>query len=205
MKKNVPGYYLQCRLLVFFSRVVGNNVEKCSNFSSCVFFRIVTHNADHFSALWTSTRKNFRRCCLHCGKIIGIVGNNVEKCLNSSISTNSKPYANLHFDFRQEPWLMCFMKKRWGEKSRGTVPLNRRCTSRASLHHSATFPLIFLQKARDLLTYLRCINGNCLLLYYHCTIVSRSHCFTIPELPHCPTATASLQYYLTAPLPRLIF
>jgi hypothetical protein len=32
----------------------------------------------------------FLHCCLHSGKIIGVVDNNAEKCLNS------KPYANLH-------------------------------------------------------------------------------------------------------------
>jgi hypothetical protein len=30
-------------------RVVGNNMENCSNFSSCMFFRVVAHNADNFS------------------------------------------------------------------------------------------------------------------------------------------------------------
>jgi hypothetical protein len=47
-QKNVPRCCLQ--RLSFF-RVVGNNAEKCSNFSSCVFFRVVADNADYFSAL----------------------------------------------------------------------------------------------------------------------------------------------------------
>jgi hypothetical protein len=40
--------------------------------------------------------QNDRRCCLHSGKIIGVVANNAEKCSNLNISTNLKPYANLH-------------------------------------------------------------------------------------------------------------
>ncbi len=66
----------------------------------------------------------FLRCCLHSGKIIRVVANNAEICLNLNISTNLKPYANLHYCSSQGPRLMCFMKKSLGEKSRGTVPLN---------------------------------------------------------------------------------
>jgi hypothetical protein len=45
-QKNVPRCCLQCQS---FFRVVA--AEKCSNFSSCVFFRVVADNADYFSAL----------------------------------------------------------------------------------------------------------------------------------------------------------
>ncbi len=41
-RKSVPCCGLQCPL---FFRILGNNAEKCSIFSSCVFFRFVTQNA----------------------------------------------------------------------------------------------------------------------------------------------------------------
>jgi hypothetical protein len=47
-QKNVPHCCLQRQS---FFRVEGNNAEKCSNFSSCVFFRVVADNANYFSAL----------------------------------------------------------------------------------------------------------------------------------------------------------
>ncbi len=50
-----------------------------------IIFYIVDHSAEKD---WC--------CCLHSGKIIGVVDNNAEKCLNSNISMNSEPYANLH-------------------------------------------------------------------------------------------------------------
>ncbi len=53
-QKNVPRCCLQCRS---FFCVVGNNAEKCSNFSSCVFFRVVAHNTNNFSALRQQHRK----------------------------------------------------------------------------------------------------------------------------------------------------
>jgi hypothetical protein len=72
MQKNVPRCCLQRQS---FFRVVGNNAEKCSNFSSCVFFRVVADNADYFfffhvvdhsmeklSALLPTTWKNDQRC-----------------------------------------------------------------------------------------------------------------------------------------------
>ena len=107
-QKNVTRCCLQRQS---FFRVVGNNAEKCSNFSSCVFFRVVADNADYFSALQTTAWKNYLRCCLQRGKMISVVGNNAEKRSNSIISTNSKPYPNLHQGVNQGPWLMCFMKK----------------------------------------------------------------------------------------------
>jgi hypothetical protein len=76
MQKNMPRCCLQCRS--FFS-VVFSNSEKYSNFSSCVFFHVVADNADYFSALWTTARKNYLRCCLQCGKMVIVVGNNAEK------------------------------------------------------------------------------------------------------------------------------
>ncbi len=96
-------------------------------FSSSVFFCVVAYNADNFSVLWTTAQKNDRCCCLHSGKIIGVVANNAEKCSNLNISMNSKPYAYLHYGFNQGPRLMCFMKKIWDEKSRRTVPLCLYC------------------------------------------------------------------------------
>jgi hypothetical protein len=48
MQKNVP---LCCLLRRSFFHIVGNNAEKCSNFSSCVFFRVVAHNALFFCAV----------------------------------------------------------------------------------------------------------------------------------------------------------
>ena len=107
-QKNVPRCCLQRQS---FFRVVGNNAEKCSNFSSCVFFRVVADNADYFSALQTTAQKNYLRCCLQRGKMISVVGNNAEKRSNSIISTNSKPYPKLHQGVNQGPRLMCFMKK----------------------------------------------------------------------------------------------
>ena len=107
-QKNVPRCCLQRQS---FFRVVGNNAEKCSNFSSCVFFRVVADNADYFSALQTTAWKNYLRCCLQRGKMISVVGNNAEKRSNSIISTNSKPYPNLHQGVNQGPRLMCFTKK----------------------------------------------------------------------------------------------
>jgi hypothetical protein len=105
-----------------FFRIVAYDAEKCSNFSSCYFlrcclqrrsfFRIVDHSTEKWSALLHTERKNYR-----------VVDNNAEKCSNSNISTNSKPYANLHCGFNHGlGW--CFMKRSWGEKSRGTVPLS---------------------------------------------------------------------------------
>jgi hypothetical protein len=47
-QKNGPRCCLQRHS---FYRVVGNNAEKSSNFSSCVFFRVVADNPDYFSAL----------------------------------------------------------------------------------------------------------------------------------------------------------
>jgi hypothetical protein len=64
-QKNVPRCCLQRQS---FFRVVGNNAEKCSNFSSCVFFRVVADNADFFP-----------RCRPQHGKIICVVAYNVEK------------------------------------------------------------------------------------------------------------------------------
>ena len=107
-QKNVPRCCLQRQS---FFRVVGNNAEKCSNFSSCVFFRVVADNADYFSALQTTAWKNYLRCCLQRGKMISVVGNNAEKRSKLIISTNSKPYPNLHQGVNQGPRLMCFMKK----------------------------------------------------------------------------------------------
>jgi hypothetical protein len=63
-RKNVQRCCLQ---LWSFFRVVGNNAENSSNFSSCVFFLVY---------------------CLHCGKLVGVVGNNVEKWSKFNISTN---------------------------------------------------------------------------------------------------------------------
>ncbi len=115
-QKKVPRCCLQRQS---FFRVVGNNTEKCSNFSLCVFFYIVADNAVYFSALYTATRKNYLCCCLQYGKMVSIVGNNVEKCSNLIISTNLKPYANLHQGFNQRPRMMCFMKKSLGENLAG--------------------------------------------------------------------------------------
>ncbi len=114
--KNVPRCCLQCQQ---FFRVVGNHAENCSNFSSCVFFHVVVHNVDNFFALWTTAWKNDQRCYLHCGKMVGIIGNNAEKWSNPNSSTNLKPFANLHLGFNKRPGLMCFIKKSQGGKSRG--------------------------------------------------------------------------------------
>jgi hypothetical protein len=70
--------------------VVAYNAEKYSNFSSCVLFCVVAYNADSFSTLWATARKNDCCCCLHSGKIIGIVANNAVKFPNLYISTKSK-------------------------------------------------------------------------------------------------------------------
>jgi hypothetical protein len=69
MQKNFPSL---CLLRRPFFHVIGNNAEKCSDFSSCVFFRVVAHNAlsfrvvDHsmeiLSALLPTTWKNGQRC-----------------------------------------------------------------------------------------------------------------------------------------------
>ncbi len=66
-QKNVPRCCLQRKSLF---RIVGNNAEKCSNFSWCVFFRVVADNADYFP-----------RCRPQHGKIIWVVAYNVEKWL----------------------------------------------------------------------------------------------------------------------------
>jgi hypothetical protein len=87
-----------------------------------MFFRAVAHNAGYFSALWTTVQKNDDE--IHHRKMVAVVGNNAEKSLNSNISTNLKPNANLHWGFNTVPRLMCFMKKSRDEKSRGNVPLN---------------------------------------------------------------------------------
>jgi hypothetical protein len=92
-QKNVPHCFLQHRS---FFRVVGNNMEKCSNFSSCVFFHVVAHNADYFPVLWTTAPNIICVVAYNVEKYISIVGNNVEKCSHLIISTNFKPYANLH-------------------------------------------------------------------------------------------------------------
>jgi hypothetical protein len=120
-RKNVSRCCPQCRPFFLVIGIIRKNV---SYFSSWVFFRVVAHNTGNFSALWTTARKNDQRCYsyLHREKMNGVVGNNAEKCSNSNKSTNSKPYANLHLGY-QGPRLMCFMKKSWGEKSRGTVYL----------------------------------------------------------------------------------
>jgi hypothetical protein len=57
---------------------------------------VVANNADYFSALWTTALKTCLRCCLQHGKMVSVVGSNAEKCSNSIISTNLKPYANSH-------------------------------------------------------------------------------------------------------------
>jgi hypothetical protein len=64
-QKNVPRYYLQRQS---FFRIVGNNAEKCFNFSSCVFFGVVADNTDYFSPFGPQYRK-----------IICAVAYNVEK------------------------------------------------------------------------------------------------------------------------------
>jgi hypothetical protein len=39
------------------------------------------YNTDNFSELWTTVRENDQCCCLHSGKIIGVVANNAKKML----------------------------------------------------------------------------------------------------------------------------
>jgi hypothetical protein len=124
-QKNVPRCCLQCQS---FFCVVGNNAENCSNLSSCVFFWVVAHNADHFSALGTTAQKNYLRWCLPHGKMVSVVDNNAETCSNSIISTNLKPNVNWNYNLNQGPRLMCFVKKSCCEKSRGTVPLSLGCS-----------------------------------------------------------------------------
>jgi hypothetical protein len=41
--------------------------------------------------LWTMAWKNGWCCCLHRRKMIGVVDDNTEKCLNLNISTNMRP------------------------------------------------------------------------------------------------------------------
>jgi hypothetical protein len=77
--KNVPCCCLQRRS---FFRIVGNNAEKCSNFSSCVFFPLIANNADYFSALWTTAQKNYLRCCLQHGKMVRVLGTTQENVRN---------------------------------------------------------------------------------------------------------------------------
>jgi hypothetical protein len=74
MQKNILGCCLRCQS---FFRVVGNNEENRSNFSSCWFSSVVAYNASNFSALRTTAQKT-DGCCLHCEKTVGIVGNNAE-------------------------------------------------------------------------------------------------------------------------------
>ncbi len=83
---------------------------KDSNFSSFVFFCVVAYNADNFSVVDHSAEKSLALLPTQ-RKIIGVVANNAEKCLNLNISTNSKPYANLHYGFNQGHRRMCFMYK----------------------------------------------------------------------------------------------
>ncbi len=64
---------LPTMLIIFLC--VAYNAEKYSNFSPCVFFCDVAYTAEK--------------------KIIGVIENNAENCLNLNISTNLKPYANL--------------------------------------------------------------------------------------------------------------
>jgi hypothetical protein len=61
------------------------------------FYRVVTHNGDNFSVLYTTVQENDRHCCLHRWKIVGVAVNSVENVLiritagkyfNSNISTN---------------------------------------------------------------------------------------------------------------------
>jgi hypothetical protein len=95
MRKNVPYCCLQCQS---FFCVVDNNAENCSNFNSCVFFRIVAHNTNNFSALRPPApkKKNLSALLPTLQKMVGIVGNNAEKWLYFNISINSQPHANLH-------------------------------------------------------------------------------------------------------------
>jgi hypothetical protein len=46
---NVEKYSTRCLQLPSFFRILGDNAENCSNFSSCVFFRVVAHNVYNFS------------------------------------------------------------------------------------------------------------------------------------------------------------
>jgi hypothetical protein len=55
-QENVPRCCLQRRS---FFRIVGNNTEKCSNFSSCMFFCVVP-----------TTWKNGQRCWQQRGKML---------------------------------------------------------------------------------------------------------------------------------------
>jgi hypothetical protein len=43
-----------------FFGIVAYNLEKCSNFSSCVFFCVVAYTAEKLSTLLTTTQKNVR-------------------------------------------------------------------------------------------------------------------------------------------------
>ncbi len=92
-RKNVP---LVAYISHLFFCVLGNNVEKCSNFSSCVFFSVVTHNADNFSASWIIALQNDQRYCLQHIKMVSVLGNNAEKCSNLNISKNTKRSLNSH-------------------------------------------------------------------------------------------------------------
>jgi hypothetical protein len=92
-QKNDQHYCQQQRSLFC---VVAYNTRKCSNFSLFVFSALLSVMLIIFSAFWTTEQKNDQRYCLHSGKIVGVVDNKVVKCLNLNISTNSKPYANLH-------------------------------------------------------------------------------------------------------------
>jgi hypothetical protein len=87
-----------------------------------VFFRVVADNADFF----------FPRCRPQHRKSIFVVAYNVEKwsallaTTRKNVRIRVSPRIRNHtriYGYNQGPKPMCFMKKSWGEKSRGPVPL----------------------------------------------------------------------------------
>ncbi len=97
-----------------------------------------------FSALLPTMPIIFPLCGLQCGKMIIFVAytaENYRRCWHQSGKMFKFEYLH-EFEticefspggFNQGPRLMCFMKKSWGEKYRGTVPL----TMSSSYHEHA--------------------------------------------------------------------
>ncbi len=106
----------------YFSALYAATREKSALIS--VFSVLLPTTANHFSVLWATVQKNVQLCSPPWGKIISVVGNN-EKNVWIRISPRIRTIGEFILEFQSEARLMCFVKKSWHDKFRGTIPLRR--------------------------------------------------------------------------------